>query len=57
MPDLYIGDYVYDEGLAKKYDYPKQVTEPEFSLATRLALVLVFVVTIVSLFLFIDQNQ
>jgi hypothetical protein len=54
MPDLYIGDYVYDEGISKKYDYPKQVSEPEFSLATRLALVLVFIVTVVSLFLFID---
>ena len=57
MKELYIGDYVYDEGVAKKQDkYPKQIQEPEYSLETRIALGMVFLVTLVSLFVFIDQN-
>jgi hypothetical protein len=58
MKDLYIGDYVYDEGVSKKQDkYPKQVQEPEYSLETRIALGMVFLVTLVSLFVFIHYNH
>ena len=57
MKDLYIGDYVYDDGLAKKYDaYPKQVVEPEYSLGARIGLALVFFITAYALFVFIDLN-
>ncbi len=55
MKDLYIGDYVFQDGQAKN-DYPKQIIEPEFSLATRIGLALIFVLTAFALFTFIDNN-
>ena len=58
MKDLCIGIYEYDEGVEKKQNtYPKQVSEPEFSLAARIGLAMVALCTAVALFVFIDQNQ
>jgi len=57
MKDLYIGDYEYDDGQSKKGDkYPKQISDPEFSLGARIGLALVFLATALALFMLAIRN-
>ena len=57
MERLYIGDYVYDDGQAKKMDdYPGQRAEPEYSLAARIGLACFIMFIAYALFTFIDSS-
>ena len=58
MKDFYIGDYVYDPSQGKKeeFDYPKQQSDPEYSLGVRVALALATILVMISLFVYLDST-